>query len=201
VKPSSLGTLAPASAMLTAICGFLYAVSFVILKNQVLFSLFLMLGGVFTIVVFVELHQRMMGANAAVALLALLIGALGAAGAMAHGGYDLANALHPPQPSPALSDLPSAVDPRGLATFALAGLALLAWSSVLRAGFHGSGLAYLGFLSGALLLLIYLARLIVLDASSPVVLVPALLEGFIVSPIWYVWLGLRLAGVPSNPAP
>jgi hypothetical protein len=39
---------------------------------------------------------------------------------------------------------------------------------------------------------IYLGRLIVLDPKSPVLLVAALLAGFIVDPAFYVWLGIEL---------
>ena len=53
-------------------------------------------------------------------------------------------------------------------------------------------LSYLGYLSGALLIVIYLARLIILSATSPLVLLPAAIEGFIVNPAWYVWLGFAL---------
>src|SRR5689334_6514147 len=135
-----------------------------------------MLGALFSIVVFVELQQRLSTDRPGLAMLALLLGALGAAGALAHGGYDLANALHPPQAVPGMADLPSAVDPRGLAAFGLAGLAILLWSAaILETGRLGRGLGYLGILSGILLLLTYLARLIVLDASTPQVLAPALL--------------------------
>jgi hypothetical protein len=34
--------------------------------------------------------------------------------------------------------------------------------------------------------------LIVLDAASPLVLLPAALTGFVANPAWYVWLGLVL---------
>jgi hypothetical protein len=32
----------------------------------------------------------------------------------------------------------------------------------------------------------------VLDATSPIIVVPALLAGFIATPIWYAWLGVSL---------
>jgi hypothetical protein len=194
VKSGSLGNLAAASSFLVAICGLLYAVSFVVLKNQTLFSLFLLLGGLLTLVVFVELYERLHRINSAGALLALLLGTIGAAGAMAHGGFDLANALNPPRITPGFNDLPSAVDPRGFAAFGLAGLALLVWSGLLLSSQSTTrGLGSWGLLSGILLLIVYLARLIILDASNPVVLLPALLEGFIVNPVWYLWLGGSLA--------
>jgi hypothetical protein len=43
-----------------------------------------------------------------------------------------------------------------------------------------------------LLNIIYLGRLIILDATSLVIVIPALLTGFIVNPLWYLWLGMQL---------
>jgi hypothetical protein len=62
----------------------------------------------------------------------------------------------------------------------------------LRGGRLPRGLGYLGYVTAALLIVIYLARLIVLSPTSPLVLVPALLAGFIASPAFYVWLGITL---------
>jgi hypothetical protein len=89
--------------------------------------------------------------------------------------------------------LPSAIDPRGMLTFGVAGLGMwvIAWL-IVRGGQLPRGLGYLGYLLAALLIVIYLARLIVLDASSPLVLAPAALTGFIVNPLWYLWLGAVL---------
>lgn len=39
---------------------------------------------------------------------------------------------------------------------------------------------------------LYLGRLIVLTPTSLLILVPALLTGFVVNPAWYIWLGLVL---------
>jgi hypothetical protein len=39
-----------------------------------------------------------------------------------------------------------------------------------------------------LLIALYLARLIILDPSSPVVLIPALLTGVVLNPAWYIGL-------------
>ncbi|HLG68948.1 MAG TPA: hypothetical protein VK009_00845 [Chloroflexota bacterium] len=193
----TLGGLAPAAAILAAIFAWLYAVSFVVLKNPALFSAFLAVGGLLSVAVFVELHQRLAGILSGAAMLALILGALAAFGSLAHGGYDLAYALHPVALPPGAGDLPSSTDPRGLATFGLAGLAILVWSgAILHSGAFSRGLGWLGILSGILLLLIYLARLVILDAAHPAVLVPALIEGFLVSPVWYLWLGVSLLQRP-----
>ena len=44
----------------------------------------------------------------------------------------------------------------------------------------------------ALLVIIYLARLIILSPASPLLLGPVLLAGFVVNPLWYIWLGVTL---------
>lgn len=35
-------------------------------------------------------------------------------------------------------------------------------------------------------------ELVVLDSSNPIIVIPALLSGFLVNPAWYLWLGLAL---------
>ena len=47
--------------------------------------------------------------------------------------------------------------------------------------------------------MLYLGRLIVFDASSPLILVPAVLNGFVVGPAWYIWLGLSLRADAAEP--
>ena len=59
--------------------------------------------------------------------------------------------------------------------------------------------AYLGYVSAILMILLYLGRLIILQATSLAIVIPALLEGFIVNPLWYIWLGLTLMRNQSHP--
>jgi hypothetical protein len=177
------------SAVLAGISGFLYSLSFIVLQNDLLSALFLMLGGLFSTAALTALYQRLHGTESGFALLGLLLSLTGVLGAAIHGGYDLANALHPPS-SPG-TDLPNAVDPRGLLTFGVSGLglSLLAWLMTQNASFP-KRLAYLGYLSATLMIILYLGRLIILQATNLAIVVPALLEGFIVNPLWYVWLGM-----------
>jgi uncharacterized membrane protein len=78
-------------------------------------------------------------------------------------------------------------------TFGLTGIGLFVLSWLMsRAGNFPASLAYLGYLSALLMIILYLGRLIILQASSVVIAIPALLEGFIVNPVWYIWLGLVL---------
>jgi hypothetical protein len=180
-------------AILAGIVGFLYAVSFVILHNVLLSSLFLLLGGLLFTVVVTAVYQRLMATDAAYALWAFLLSGVGALGTLIHGGYDLANALHPETLAAALANAPSSIDPRGLLTFGLTGLGLLVISWLIGRGTtFPKRLTYLGYLAAALLIILYIARLIILTPSSQLIAIPALLSGFIVNPIWYVWLGLAL---------
>ncbi|MBI5301952.1 MAG: hypothetical protein HY868_07430 [Chloroflexi bacterium] len=182
------------SAMLVGVVGVLYSVAFIVLKDATLYSLFLMLGGLFSTLALVALYYRVRDADGALASWAVALGLVAAFGSLIHGGYDLANALNPPATNvPALADLPSQIDPRGLLTFGIAGIAMFGFASLITRGARISkGLGYLGYISAILLIVIYLGRLIVLNATSPVIVIPALLEGFIVNPIWYIWLGLTL---------
>lgn len=78
-------------------------------------------------------------------------------------------------------------------TFGAAGLALfiVAWL-IVSGGQFSRWLGYVAYLSAVLLVVIYLGRLIVLDPTNLVILVPVLLNGFFVNPILYIWLGLVL---------
>ena len=186
-------------AVLVGIGSFLYATAFIILVigerapelGMLLSSLCLTLIGLFSTTVLVAVYDRLRETDATFALLTLLLGIAGALGSAVHGGYDLANAINPPATVPA--DLPSQIDPRGLLTFAASGIALfiVAWL-IWKGRQFPIGLAYLGWVSAVLLIILYLGRLIALDPTNPVVLVPALLSGFLVNPAWYIWLGVAL---------
>ena len=193
MKSASFERLAGACAILAGIGGVAYGVAFIILGNQLLYSILLMLGGLLTTVILAALYARLRQVDESLALLALLIGVVGALGSVAHGGYDLANAIHPPLSDPlAGTDLPSQIDARGLLTFGFVGLALLVLASLMgRSSRFPERLARLGYLLGMLLVIIYLGRLIIFDPTNIVVRI-ALLAGVVVNTIWFIWLGLVL---------
>lgn len=184
------------AALLTGVVGFLYAVSFVILKDATLSAVFLMLSGLAALPVMVALYARLKEVEEHLALLALILGVVGAFGYLIHGGYDLANVINPPKIVNA--DLPSQIDPRGLLAFGVSGLAILkfSWLAAKSKNFP-NGLANLGLLSGILLVIIYLARLTVFSPANPILLYPVLVEGFVVNPLWYIWLSQVLWGKKS----
>jgi len=155
-------------------------------------DLLLLAGGILSTAVFTGLYERLRAVDAPLALWGFVLALAGAIGAVWHAGYDLANLAKPP--ASLASDLPSATDPRGLATFALTGLALMvAGCLILRSGgLFPEGLGWLALLAAALLVFVYVGRLVILDPHSPGLHAAAIAAGFVVSPIWYVWLGTRL---------
>jgi hypothetical protein len=54
------------------------------------------------------------------------------------------------------------------------------------------GLGYLAFVSAALFAFVYVGRLVILNPKSPGLFTAAVLSGFLVDAVWFVWLGLVL---------
>ncbi len=202
MKPESFARAAGISAILAGVVGILYSFSFVVLVvmgrapelGVLLSSLFLMLGGLLSSAALVAVFNLVCETNPAPAIWGVLLAIFGALGSVIHGGYDLANAIHPPASNlPALADLPSQIDPRGLLTFGIAGMGLLVLAGLMRQNDHlPKNLGTLGYVLAVLLIVIYLGRLIILSPTNPVVAVLIVVTGFIVNPAWYIWLGLAL---------
>jgi hypothetical protein len=185
-------------AILAGVAGFLYAAAFLVLARlspeagRFWSAVFLMLGGLAATAALVALYERLRAGHEMTTLWALLLGFAGVIGAAIHGGYDLAGVIHPAQ-SAVPGDAPSQIDPRGLLTFAVTGLALIVFGALISAGTAmPRGLGSLAYLQGALLIVLYLGRLIVLTPSNPVIVIPAIVSGLITGPAWYIWLGLAL---------
>ncbi len=159
-------------------------------------ALLLLAGGLISTAAFTAVYQRLRQTDDALALWGFVLALVGAFGAALHGAYDLANLANPP--TALAADVPSSVDPRGLGTFALTGLALAVTGVlVVRGGLLPRGLGYLAFLSAALLVFVYIGRLVILNPKSPGLLAAAVTVGFVVNPVWFVWLGLVLRRSPG----
>jgi hypothetical protein len=187
-------------SILTGVSAFLYAYSFIILSQsdpalgRLLSGLFLLLTGLFSGKVIVELYNKLKGLDEKWAFWAMIFALAGAFGAAIHGGYDLANAINPPPGNvPSLANLPSQVDPRGLLTFGTAaiGLGTFSWM-ITKSRDLPKNLGLLGALSATLMLVLYLGRLIVLSPTDPIIVYPALANGFVLNPLFYIWLGTVL---------
>jgi hypothetical protein len=188
---SSYERFAGICAILAGALTLLYSISFIVLVNEPLSSFCLLANGLLASAVLVALYERLKATDASFALWALILGLAGSIGSALHGGYDLAAVLH--EHAAVDPNLPSAMDPRGLLTFGTTGLALwlFAWL-IQRGGQLPKALGYLGYLVAALQIILYIGRLVVFDAKNPIIVVPALLAGFIATPIFYIWLGVSL---------
>lgn len=192
---ASFARFAGWTSVLAGLAGIGYAVAFVVLKNAQLSALFLTLAPLLAVGGLVAVFDRVRSIDAGFATVALALGAFGSLAASTHGAYDLANVLHPPgSGAPNLADIPFATDPRGYGTFALTGFALvlLAWLAG-RAPDLPGWVRPLGLVLGSVLVLTWLARLVILDATSMLVLGPALAAGLL-SPIFFLLLGAWLLG-------
>ncbi|MCC6456278.1 MAG: hypothetical protein IT328_15090 [Caldilineaceae bacterium] len=200
MKTTSFDKFAGFCAILAGIAIFLYSLAFVVIARSMpslgaqLSSLFLLLNGLFITAPLIAIYDRLRETDASFALWALILGMGGAFGAAVHGGYDLANALNVPAGlSPELATLPSQLDPRGLLTFGVSGIAIfvIAWLMGRTKSFP-NGLRYLGFLLALLLCWLYVGRLLIVDPTHPLLVAPILITGFVVNPAWYLWLGAIL---------
>ena len=169
-----------------------YALAFVVLKNTQLSAQFLTLAPLFAVPGLVAVFERVRKVDPGIATVALALGAFGSLAASSHGAFDLSNQLHPPVSLP--MDVPSEMDPRGYATFALTGLALIMLASLANREPELPGwVSPLGLTLGVMLVLTWLARLVILDATSLLVLGPALVAGLL-SPVFFLLLGAWLLG-------
>jgi len=197
MRQASFGRLGGLCAILAGSAGFLYAVSFLVVARAspeaglVWSAVFLTLGGLLSTGALVAVYERLRTVNEPAALWALLLGIAGVMGAAIHGGYNLAAAVHPF--AGASADAPSQIDPRGLLTFGVTGMAFVVIGRLIAdGGALPRGLGSLAYLQGALLILLYLGRLIILTPTHPVIVIPAIVAGFVTGPAWYIWLGLVL---------
>ena len=199
VKSLPFSKIAGSCSIAAGVASFLYAVSFVIVARhapgagRLLGALFLMVGGLASTGAWVALYDRLRGTSGPIALWGFLLAMAGAFGSIVHGGYDLAIALHPETLIPSSpANLPNPVDPRGLLTFGVSGSSLLILAWLMRgSGLFPRHLGALGYLLAMLLLVLYLGRLIILVPTHPMLVVAAVLSGFLVGPVWYAWLGLE----------
>jgi hypothetical protein len=151
----------------------------------------LLLGGIATIPVLVALYLRLREVDAGFALTALLFGLGSAFGGILHGGYNLGGNVTPPERGfgPGQEEVA-----HGVLRYAVAGLALLLLGWLIQRDRRlPRGLAYLGYLGGAVLVFIYVGRLYdFIEPGDYVSLIPPIAYGFAIHPLFYAWLGVIL---------
>jgi len=194
MQVSSFDRYAGWLSILAGVAGIGYALAFVVLKDARLSAIFLTLATLLAVAGLVAVFERVREIDSGYATLGLALGVFGSLAASTHGAYDLANVLHPASATDVVRDLPFPTDPRGYGTFGLTGISLAVLSTLARRTPEMPGwVGPLGLLLGVVLVITWLARLIVLDATSLLVLGPALVSGLL-SPIFFLLLGAWLLG-------
>jgi hypothetical protein len=193
------------AARAVAIMGFLYSVLFVIVVErsprwaEIVTSLLLLGAALLSTVVFVALYGRLHLIDPLASLWITLLGVGAAIGSAMHGAYDLGVLIKTPAASS--TDVPNPTDPRGLATFALGGVAILVFSWLMsRSAEFPETLVRIGYGAAAMLLLTYAGRLVFLNPENPFVAVAAVAAGFVFSPVWYAWVGSELLDGATPPS-
>lgn len=188
-------------ALLVAAVGVAYSLTFVIVVAdepkwaQVANAVFLLSGGLLAVAVLIAVYGRLRDTEPSFALLALVLGLAGGLGSAIHGAGDFAFEV---RREGAIDTGLSVIDPRGFLTFAVSGLAFLLIGWLVRGGaVFPRRLGDLSVLAGALLVLVYLGRLVIFDPDNALLLVVAAITGFVVNPALYAWLGLILRRGPA----
>jgi hypothetical protein len=188
------------AAIVGGICVLCYSISLVILSVSLhigaaglrLASIFLILGSLVLTLAWVAIYARLRETDALFALWALIVGMAGHFGSLAFGGYDLAASVTGGK-QPSNGAILSQTSPNGLFTFGVVGLSLfvIAWL-IMRGGMFPRPLGYIGYLFALLSIYIYPARIVIGQLQNPALAGPIILVGFIVGPIFYIWLGAAL---------
>ena len=158
----------------------------------------LLAGGLAAIAVGIALYRRLAPHEPEFSLMALVLATAGALGAVVHAAYELSLLANPVAVA---ADLPNAVDPRGVMTFGVTGVAigLLAWL-ILRTAALPRRAGQLGIAAAVLLGVVYVGRLTVLDPETDVIRVAALASGLAAIPGFYLEVARALLGT-ARPAP
>jgi drug/metabolite transporter (DMT)-like permease len=152
--------------------------------------------GLLLVVVFVALQALVRDREPDLARVAAGIGIVAALASVIHGAYDLADLAKPQHRNPSFA---SEIDPRGFATFALVGLAILLFAWLARsAAALPSWTTIAGFAAGVLLVIMWLGRMIAFDPNDDVIRVAALASGLVAVPAFEVGLAGRLRTQPDG---
>jgi hypothetical protein len=183
-------------AIVAGLSSVLYAVFFLLVKgplNTYLPPVFLALGGFLAFAPLVAVYQRVRREDEGFALWALLLAAVGYLGTAAHAIFNLAAVMPKSIDIGSAKDLNQA-DPRGFLAFFVTGVAVLVFSWLIqRSGAFPVELAYMGYVLGVSVILLFLGNLVTgTNTSSMLILIPGAVASLLATPAWNLWLGLRL---------
>lgn len=201
------------SAIIVGALSIVYAVFFLVLtrQNEYLGTLgswiILAVSGIFSSAAFVAIYERLRPTSEGFALWGLALGLFSSFATLMHGTYQALMVAGLPaaeQSQRAAIELvrmvPSQIDPAGLGTFAIVGLATFVTGMIIIVGGRlPRNLGYLAIANALLLITLFFATAI--DAQTLILLTGGL-TSVILGPIWWIWLGRELrrditpAGMP-----
>lgn len=196
------------SALIVAILSLLYAIFFLLVtpRSTTLGTLgsasTFAISGFFSLAAYVALYRRVQHHHPDIALWALLLGASTSIATVLHGTYEalLFNRLAVTTGADStmlalVQTLPTQINPMGLMSFGVVGIASYAWGwLLLRSNAFEQLLGYLGLLNALLLLTLFIAYV---GGIQPLVLLAGGLTSVVVGPIWWTLLGIRLLKAPA----
>ena len=191
------------SAMIVGALSILYALFFLVIarQNESLGTtgswIILAVSGVFSSAAFVALYQRLRPAAEGFALWGLALGLFSSFATLMHGGYQalslitLASAGAEQRAAIELVRMaPSQIDPAGLGTFGVIGLASLVTGLIIIIGGRlPRALGYLAVGNAVLLMTLFFASA---ANAQTLILLSGGLTSVIVGPIFWIWLGREL---------
>jgi hypothetical protein len=190
------------SAMIVGALSILYAVFYLVIarQNEAVGTLgswiILALSGVFSSAAFVALYQRLRPASEGFALWGLVLGLFSSFATLTHGVYQaLLLAVAPAgEAQRAAIELvrmaPSQIDPAGLGTFGVIGLASLVTGMIIIVGGRlPRTLGYVAVANAILLIALFFASA---ANAQTLILITGGLTSVIIGPIFWIWLGREL---------
>src|SRR5919198_3286069 len=149
------------------------------------------LGGLAVTGVFVALFERLRLTDPPLAMWALLLGVAAGLGQMLNASVALGYQIYVTPPPGTFEGTP---DPVGILRFGLNGVALFLFGSVMvRARDFPRALGLLADAGGLLLVVMYVGRLAgFINPATKVTLIPPFLYGFVIHPVFYVWMARHL---------
>jgi hypothetical protein len=151
----------------------------------------LMAGGLVGLPVLVAIYLRVRSIDEGFAIVALVIATAAALGSVLHGAHDIAVFANP-EVVTGSTDYPNFTDPRGFSTFALFGLGMLVLAAMCRGARFPKPIPFIGAVTGALTVVVYIGRVTVLDPKRWWVAIAAVGSGVIGVPLWNVLVGRAL---------
>lgn len=191
------------SALIVGALSILYAIFYLVItrQNEALGTLgswiLLSLSGIFSSAAFVALYLRLRPASEGFALWGLALGLFSSFATLTHGAYQallLTTAPAAGEAQRAAIELvrmaPSQIDPAGLGTFGLIGLASLVTGLIIIVGGRlPRTLGYLAVVNAVLLIALFFASA---ANAQTLILITGGLTSVIVGPVFWIWLGREL---------